>query len=90
MNHVEPQGISTMTAAFTIRLDDEMLAKLDALAADTDRSRNWIATKAIESYVELNAWQIAQIKQGLAEADRGEFATEAEVSAVFDKYRTRA
>lgn len=71
-----------MTAAFTIRLDDEMLAKLDALAADTDRSRNWIATKAIESYVELNAWQIEQIKAGIAEADRGEFATEEELDAI--------
>lgn len=78
-----------MTAAFTIRLDDEMLAKLDALAADTDRSRNWIATKAIESYVELNAWQIARIKEGIAQADRGEFATDEEVSAVFDKYKCR-
>ncbi|PTM40482.1 CopG family ribbon-helix-helix protein [Bosea sp. 124] len=79
-----------MTAAFTIRLDDEMLAKLDALAADTDRSRSWIAAKAIESYVELNAWQIARIKEGIAEADRGEFATDDEVRAVFDKYRTKA
>ncbi len=79
-----------MTAAFTIRLDDEMLAKLDALAADTDRSRNWIAAKAIESYVELNAWQIARIKEGIAEADRGEFATPDEVKAVFAKYRIRA
>lgn len=79
-----------MTAAFTIRLDDETLAKLDALAADTDRSRNWLAAKAIESYVELNAWQIEQIKEGIAEADRGEFATEEEVEAVFAKYRTKA
>lgn len=79
-----------MTAAFTIRLDDEMLAKLDALAADTDRSRSWIAAKAIESYVELNAWQIARIKEGVAEADRGEFATPDEVEAVFSKYRIRA
>lgn len=78
-----------MTAAFTIRLDDEMLAKLDALAADTDRSRSWIAAKAIESYVELNAWQIAKIKEGIAQADRGEFATEEEIKSVFDKYRTR-
>lgn len=78
-----------MTAAFTIRLDDEMLAKLDALAVDTDRSRNWLATKAIESYVELNAWQIARIKDGIAQADRGEFATDEEVSAVFDKYKYR-
>ena len=79
-----------MPAAFTIRLDDEMLAKLDALAADTDRSRSWIAARAIEDYVALNAWQIARIKDGIAEADRGEFATDEEVRAVFDKYRTKA
>mgnify|MGYP002786183399 CR=1 FL=1 len=79
-----------MPAAFTIRLDDEMLAKLDALAADTDRSRSWIAARAIENYVALNAWQIARIKDGIAEADRGEFATDEEVRAVFDKYRTKA
>lgn len=79
-----------MTAAFTIRLDDEMLAKLDALAADTDRSRNWIATKAIQDYVELNAWQIQRIKEGVAEADRGEFATDEEVAAVFNKYKAMA
>lgn len=78
-----------MTAAFTIRLDDETLAKLDALAADTDRSRNWLAAKAIENYIELNAWQIERIKQGIAQADRGEFATEEEVEAVFAKYRTK-
>ena len=79
-----------MTAAFTIRLDDETLAKLNALAADTDRSRNWLAAKAIESYVAQNAWQIEQIKAGLAEADRGEFATDEEVRSVFDKYRIKA
>jgi predicted transcriptional regulator len=71
-----------MTAAFTIRLDDEMLAKLDALAADTDRSRSWIAARAIEDYVALNAWQIAHIKEGIAQADRGEFATEEELDAI--------
>ncbi len=71
-----------MTAAFTIRLDDEILAKLDALAADTDRSRNWLAAKAIENYIEINAWQIEQIKAGLAEADRGEFVSEADLDAI--------
>jgi len=79
-----------MTAAFTLRLDDEMLAKLDALAADTDRSRNWIAQKAIESYVELNAWQMAKIRDGIAQADRGEFASDEELGALFDKFRTKA
>jgi predicted transcriptional regulator len=79
-----------MTAAFTIRIDDETLAKLDALAADTDRSRSWLAAKAIENYVELNAWQIARIKEGIAQADRGEFASEDDVEQIFGKYRTKA
>ncbi len=78
-----------MTAAFTIRLDDQMLAKLDALAADTDRSRSWLAAKAIEDYLELNAWQIARIKDGIAEANRGAFASDEEVEAVFAKYRAK-
>jgi predicted transcriptional regulator len=78
-----------MTAAFTIRLDDEMLAKLDALAADTDRSRSWIAAKAIENYVELNAWQIAKIKEGIAQTDRGEFATEDELDAIEAELQAR-
>lgn len=78
-----------MTAAFTIRLDDEMLAKLDALAADTDRSRSWIAAKAIESYVELNAWQMAKIREGIAQADRGEFATEEELDAIEAELQAR-
>ncbi|CAD5282880.1 conserved hypothetical protein [Bosea sp. 62] len=78
-----------MTAAFTIRLDDETLAKLDALAADTDRSRNWLAAKAIENYVELNAWQIEQIKAGLAEADRGEFVSEADLDAIEAEIRAK-
>ena len=60
------------------------------MAADTDRSRSWIAAKAIEAYVELNAWQINRIKDGIAQADRGEFATDEEVRTVFDKYRTKA
>jgi predicted transcriptional regulator len=76
-----------LTAAFTIRLDDELMTKLDALASDTDRSRSWIAKKAIETYVERNAWQIARIEEGIAEADRGDFATDDEVEAVFSRYR---
>jgi predicted transcriptional regulator len=78
-----------MTAAFTIRLDDEKLAKLDALAADMDRSRSWIAARAIEDYVALNAWQIAHIKEGIAQADRGEFATEEELDAIEAELQAR-
>ena len=40
--------------------------------------------------VQLNDWQIAEITKGLAEADRGEFATDEEVAAVLSKWSTVA
>lgn len=77
-----------MKAAFTIRIDDELAAKLDDLAKQTDRSRSWLAARAIEDYVALNEWQIAKIKEGIADADAGRFASDEEVEAVFARYRS--
>lgn len=75
-----------MSAAFTVRLDDVTLDALHELARKTDRSRNWLAAKAIEDYVALNAWQIGKIEAGIAAAERGDFAPEAEVSRVRKKF----
>lgn len=73
-----------MPATLSVRFDDETkLEALDKLAASMDRSRNWIVNRAIERYIAEQAWQIAEIEAGLAEADRGEFASEEEVEAVF-------
>jgi len=35
----------------------------------------------------LNEWQIREIKQALAEADRGEFASDEEVNRVLTKWQ---
>lgn len=40
-----------------------------------------------ENRVELNEWQHAEIAAGLAEAMRGEFASEAEVKRVFGRFK---
>jgi predicted transcriptional regulator len=76
-------------AAFTVRLPDDLTAKLDALAARLDRSRTWVATQALAEYVERETWQIAEIDAAIAEADRGEFATDEEVEAAFGRYLTK-
>jgi len=78
-----------MSAPFTVRLDEETLNELDTLAAKTERSRNWLVSRAIESYLSLNAWQIAKIEEGIAAANRGDFATDEEMDAVFNKYAPR-
>jgi predicted transcriptional regulator len=78
-----------MTAAFTVRLEEAILRDLDRLAEKTDRSRNWLVNQAVQEYVSVNAWQLERIEEGIAAADRGDFATEAEVARVRAKFGSR-
>jgi predicted transcriptional regulator len=72
--------------AFTVRVLEDTAEKLDELAIKMDRSRSFLAAKAIEEFVAREAWQLAEIEAGLAEANRGEFASEEEVEQVIGKY----
>ena len=55
----------------TIRLKPVVSDKLDALARDTNRSKAHLASQAIETFVNINAWQVAHIKAALAEDEEG-------------------
>ena len=66
---------------FTVRISPEKQRQLDALAQVLDRSRNWVVSAAINQYLDVQAWQIAQIQHGVAEADRGELVPHEEVLA---------
>lgn len=72
--------------AFTVRVPDATAAKLDKLAEKLDRPRSFVAAQAIEDFVEREAWQLAEIEAGLADAERGDFATSAELAQVITKY----
>jgi RHH-type rel operon transcriptional repressor/antitoxin RelB len=74
----------------TLRLEDGLRGKLDKLATATRRSRSFLAAEAIREYVALNSWQIEEIQKGLAEADRGESASDDEVKRVAKKWTRRA
>ncbi|MBL8704881.1 MAG: ribbon-helix-helix protein, CopG family [Rhodospirillales bacterium] len=56
------------TALVTARVDPAVKKKLQALAESTQRSESFLAKEAIEAYVEANNWQVALIKDRLAEA----------------------
>ncbi|CAN7305864.1 CopG family ribbon-helix-helix protein [Rhizobium sp. LjRoot30] len=73
-------------AAFTVRISEETATKLNQIAEKLDRSRSYMAAQAIEDYVAREEWQLAEIEVGLAEADRGEFASDDEVAKVVGKY----
>ncbi|MBM4258742.1 MAG: ribbon-helix-helix protein, CopG family [Deltaproteobacteria bacterium] len=58
-----------MQDTLTIRVDTETKQRLEQLAKATDRTRSYLAAEAIRQYVELNEWQIQEIKQAVTEAD---------------------
>jgi predicted transcriptional regulator len=46
--------------------------RLQRLAAETDRSEADLVAQAIEQFVDLNAWQVAEIRERFAAAKAGE------------------
>ncbi len=56
----------------SIRIDEEILGRLDGLAKSMDRSRSWVISHAIERYLDYEAWFDEKVREGVAEADRGE------------------
>lgn len=69
-----------------VRLPIALALQLDALTKATGRTKSFLAVEALRSYIEAQSWQVRDIQAGIAEADRGEFASEQEVTQFFTKY----
>ena len=74
------------STTMTIRLEPELKARLDKLSAATRRSKSFLAAEAVREFIELNEWQIEEIRAAVKEADAGDFASEQEIRAVFNKW----
>ena len=70
----------------TVRLEPELKQRLEQLAQATERSKSFLAAQAIREFVDLNEWQVQEIRNAIAEADRGDFASEGEVKEVLGKW----
>lgn len=69
-------------------ISEDISRRIDALAARSSLTRGQIIEDALAHGRSL-AWHerwVAGVQEGLAEAERGEFATEAEITAVLTKY----
>jgi predicted transcriptional regulator len=69
----------------SIRLPKALQEQLEALAQATGRSRNYLMTEALQQYVEEKAWLVAQIEEGLRDAEEGRVLSEEETEAFLDR-----
>ncbi len=68
---------------FNVRVSSELKLRLDNYAALVGQSKATIAANAISDYLDWRIPQTEDLKLAIAAADRGEFASEAEVQAFF-------
>ena len=69
-----------------VRLPMALYQQLESLAKATARTKSFVTVEALSAYLQTEQWQVQDIQAGLSEADRGEFASDAEVEAVFKRY----
>ena len=83
------QSWHSTVVTITLDIPDELKARVDAIAARSNLSASQVIADALENGHSLE-WQerfLAKVAAGLADADQGDFATDAEVDAVVNKYR---
>jgi len=71
----------------TCRIKEDRVAMLDKLGSHYARDRSYLINQAVESYLSMHEWQIAEIEAALKEAAAGDFATDAEVRETFRALR---
>jgi predicted transcriptional regulator len=71
----------------SFRLESGKREALDAVASALDRDRSYIINEAIAAYLDVHRWQLDHIREGLRQANAGEFAAEAEMKATFSRRR---
>ncbi len=71
------------TRTINVRLPAALYQQLEDLARATERTKSYVTLEALSSYLGTQGWQVQDIEAGLTEAEQGEFASDAEVAAVF-------
>jgi len=73
----------TVTARIPARDND----RLQALAQTTGRTKGSLVSRAIQDFLENQAWQIEEIQKAIQEADTGDFATKEDTEDFFAKWQ---
>lgn len=78
------------TESMTITLELSLRQRLVDLAQATQRDEMTLIEEALSNFLDLQEWQRQRIEQGLAAADRGEFASDDEMARILGKYEPKS
>ena len=70
----------------SVRLSEADKMRLDELASQTGSIRSALVVEAVRGYLDVNQYQIALIRERVALADQGVFASRERVKAAFARW----
>ena len=71
----------------SFRIDADKVTALDTLAEALDRDRSHLLNEAVSAYLEVQQWQMEQIKKSLRQANAGKLLPHARVKQMARKWR---
>ncbi|KAA3450931.1 CopG family transcriptional regulator [Mesorhizobium sp. SARCC-RB16n] len=74
----------TASTTMTIRVSSETKVKLERIAADTRRSKSFLAAEAVSAYVDRELEIIEGVKRGMADSVAGRVVAHEEAMAEID------
>ena len=74
------------TTQFSIRTRPDLLGQFNDLAEATGRPRSYLVNQAMEEYIAREAWQVAEIRKAMEEADAGDFVSDNAMQAFWDRW----
>ncbi len=75
------------TITVTARIPARDNERLQALAQVTGRTKGSLVSRAIQDFLENQAWQIEEIQKAIQEADTGDFASKEDTEGFFAKWQ---
>ena len=76
------------SVSLSFRISETRAAQLDELATAMDRPRSWLLERALEEYLDVPRWQIAQIEKGMQELREGKGIPHEEVVGWLETWGT--
>ena len=74
------------SSSVNVRLTPELNDRLAAVATRLDRPKSWVIEQAVKEFIDLQAWQIAAIEEGIRDADAGRVVAHEQVVAWIESW----
>ena len=78
-----------MTAMAIVNVEPRLKAELEELAQTTNRAEDQLANEALRLFLERERRIIKSIKEGISQAERGEFVPDEEMEDFFSKHSSQ-